>query len=80
MHTSISTIIWILALLRPVAISVAIEFQEPLQQIKKLTDPSSFHDCRQNVPGDSPAHYNGDPKDDILTIEKLDLIPNPPDE
>lgn len=30
------------------------------------------------VPGDNPLHFCGDPKDDILTIEKVDLSPNPP--
>lgn len=32
------------------------------------------------VRGDSPAYYNGDPTDDILSIETLDLLPNPPTE
>lgn len=80
MHTSMSTAIWVLALLHLVAISVAIDFQEPLQLANESPYPSTVHDCRQEVPGDSPAHYNGDPKTDILTIEKLDLIPNPLDE
>ncbi|KAF2278600.1 uncharacterized protein EI97DRAFT_372478 [Westerdykella ornata] len=30
------------------------------------------------VPGDNPLHFCGDPKDDILTIERVDLSPNPP--
>ena len=30
------------------------------------------------VPGDSPAVFVGDPKDDLLIIDSLDLIPNPP--
>lgn len=32
------------------------------------------------VRGDSPAYYNGDPAKDILFIETLDLVPNPPTE
>ena len=32
------------------------------------------------VPGDSPAHYLGDPSNDILDIESLNLVPNPPRE
>lgn len=32
------------------------------------------------VPGDSPVYYIGDPSNDILSIQSLDLIPNPPDE
>jgi hypothetical protein len=30
------------------------------------------------VPGDNPLYFCGDPKDDILTIKKVDLDPNPP--
>ena len=29
-------------------------------------------------PGDSPAYYTGDPSNDVLEIESLDLVPNPP--
>jgi len=38
----------------------------------------NFNSDRQRVPGSSPAYYNGDPRNDILVIEELDLIPNPP--
>ena len=37
---------------------------------------SYVHDNK--VPGDSPAHFNGNTSSDILTIDRLDLIPNPP--
>lgn len=30
------------------------------------------------VPGDNPLYFCSDPADDILTIEKVDLSPNPP--
>ncbi|KAK3644616.1 Phosphatidylglycerol/phosphatidylinositol transfer protein [Elasticomyces elasticus] len=30
------------------------------------------------VPGDNPLHHCEDPKDDILTLESVDLSPNPP--
>jgi hypothetical protein len=30
------------------------------------------------VPGDNPLYFCGDPADDILKIEKVDLDPNPP--
>ncbi|KAF2748601.1 phosphatidylglycerol/phosphatidylinositol transfer protein precursor [Sporormia fimetaria CBS 119925] len=30
------------------------------------------------VPGDNPLHFCGNPKDDLLEIEKVDLSPNPP--
>jgi hypothetical protein len=31
------------------------------------------------VPGDNPLDFCSDPADDILTIEKVDLSPNPPE-
>ena len=30
------------------------------------------------VPGDNPLQHCQDPKDDILTLESVDLDPNPP--
>lgn len=30
------------------------------------------------VPGDNPLYFCADPANDILTIEKVDLSPNPP--
>ena len=30
------------------------------------------------VPGDNPLYFCGDPADDLLKIEKVDLSPNPP--
>ena len=30
------------------------------------------------VPGDNPLQHCQDPKDDILTLESVDLSPNPP--
>ena len=33
---------------------------------------------RQHLHGDSPAYYTGDPSNDVLKIETLDLVPNPP--
>lgn len=31
-----------------------------------------------SVPGDNPLQHCQDPKDDILTLESVDLDPNPP--
>lgn len=31
------------------------------------------------VPGDNPLYFCSDPADDILTIENVDLSPNPPE-
>jgi hypothetical protein len=30
------------------------------------------------VPGDNPLYFCGDPADDLVKIEKVDLDPNPP--
>jgi len=52
--------------------------QLPIQPPKEGRKLSSLHDTQQRVPGDSPAYYNGDPSNNILAIEILDLLPNPP--
>lgn len=31
------------------------------------------------VPGNNPLYFCSDPKDNVLTIEKVDLTPNPPE-
>ena len=60
--------------------------------LKSMGSPSHHSDSRtdnladekatglqeQSVPGDSPAYYTGDPSTDVLEIESLDLMPNPP--
>jgi hypothetical protein len=33
---------------------------------------------RPSIPGDSPACHVGDPSNDVLAIEALNLKPNPP--
>jgi len=30
------------------------------------------------VPGDNPLYFCGDPKDDLVKIDSVDLDPNPP--
>lgn len=52
--------------------------QAPLQTSGEALDPPTFTTYRQAVPGDSPAVYIGDPSDDLLSIDALDLVPNPP--
>ncbi|KAK1061666.1 Phosphatidylglycerol/phosphatidylinositol transfer protein [Friedmanniomyces endolithicus] len=42
------------------------------------TDISPNVDGSLSVPGDNPLQHCQDPKDDILTIESVDLSPNPP--
>ena len=44
----------------------------------RLADEKANLSQQQSVPGDSPAYYTGDPSNDILGIEALDLTPNPP--
>lgn len=40
--------------------------------------PLRHHRGDLSVPGDNPLVFCHDPKKDILTIEKVDLYPNPP--
>lgn len=40
--------------------------------------PFRSHDDDLSVPGDNPLFFCHDPEVDILTIEKVDLSPNPP--
>ena len=35
---------------------------------------------RQYLPGNSPGYYTGDPTNDVLVVEAMDLTPNPPTE
>jgi len=42
------------------------------------TDISPNIDGSLSVPGDNPLQHCQDPKDDVLTIESVDLSPNPP--
>ena len=80
MYMSRSIVLGLWMLLHPTAIAVAIGSQEPLQPMKEFLDTSVFNSVRPKVPGDSPIYFNGDPGDNVLQIQKLDLIPNPPDE
>ena len=79
MHALRSIVFCYLALLHPVVIAVAIGAQEPLQPVKEYSDTPIFHKVRPKLPGDIPFHFIGDPRINVLQIEKLDLIPNPPD-
>jgi hypothetical protein len=38
----------------------------------------SYYSKLQKVPGDSPAYYTSDPSNDVLQIESIDVVPNPP--
>ena len=40
-------------------------------------DIAPFDDALK-VPGDNPLQHCQDPKDDLLTLESVDLDPNPP--
>lgn len=42
-------------------------------------DPVSSTDDDLSVPGQNPLFFCSDPENDILTIEKVDLDPNPPE-
>lgn len=43
---------------------------------KSSIPPGQQRSCN-SIPGDSPACYVGDPSNDILVIQQLDMIPNP---
>ena len=50
----------------------------PLQaSIEALGSSATTTHC-QAVPGNSPAVYVGDPSSDLLSIDALDLLPDPP--
>lgn len=70
----VSILPWQLSLL-PTVMSLPSGRQAPL---KSITGALTTFDSRQAVPGDSPAYYVGDPSHDILSIETLNLVPNPP--
>lgn len=70
----VQTFIWPLLFLVATATSVPADIQTPLGLEPDLAS------TREKVPGDSPAYYNRDPSSDILAIEILELIPNPPKE
>jgi len=42
-------------------------------------DPIPSTDEDLCVPGQNPLYYCSDPENDILTIEKVDMDPNPPE-
>ena len=51
--------------------------QAPLSMDGKPCVPSMQQRPCNRIPGDSPVCYVGDPRNDILTIQQLDMIPNP---
>ena len=61
----------------PVASCLAMSLPANDQVALGLATAAPINDPRP-VPGDSPAVYVGDPEDDLLIIDSLDLIPNPP--
>lgn len=73
----VSMLPWQLFLL-PTVMSLPSGRQAPLQSITGASDSLTTSDRRQAIPGDSPAYYVGDPSHDILSIETLNLVPNPP--
>jgi len=41
-------------------------------------DEVTLFDDDLDIPGDNPLKHCKEPKDDILTLENVDLAPNPP--
>lgn len=76
----------VLAALLLVALAIYLLFHRTVIPQEDCEGPSSESDKKnvsisgpQRVPGDSPAEFVGDPSNDVLVIESLDLCPNPPD-
>jgi len=67
-----------LAILSSIVIALYTTPQKPLGSATNTLQGMSSLTSHRAVPGDSPACYVGDPSNDTLTIEALDLIPNPP--
>jgi hypothetical protein len=74
----LSTLLWLLSIIIPIVTSLPSNRQALLQSNEGALDSMNSHGCRQAVPGDSPAFYVGDQSNDILSIDALDLLPNPP--
>ena len=52
--------------------------QRTIQASIETSDSTATAIHGQAVPGDSPAVYVGDPSNDLLSIDVLDLLPDPP--
>ena len=61
---------WLLFVLSAAAFSCHAAFLRDDQQLR-LTDDSD-----NDVPGDNPLVFCDDPKDDLLAVDHIDLIPN----
>ncbi|KAA8908457.1 putative Phosphatidylglycerol/phosphatidylinositol transfer protein [Sphaerosporella brunnea] len=50
-------------------------FQQGASLVEFITPTTNVG---KQVPGESPLYFCGDSSDDVATIEKVDLLPNPP--
>lgn len=73
----LSTLLWSVCLVSTITMSEPRDGQAPLQASIEALNPPASTTYRQAVPGDSPAVYIDDPSDDLLSIDALDLQPNP---
>lgn len=64
-----------LAILFPIAVALHTSPQKPLLSATNTLPVMSSLTSPRKVPGDSPARYVGDPSNDLLDIEALDLVP-----
>ncbi|KAF2424834.1 hypothetical protein EJ08DRAFT_681807 [Tothia fuscella] len=79
MHLSIAFYVVVSASFQIATTATPHRFQKPINiPIYHQEFPSHRYSRLQKVPGDSPAYYTGDPSTDVLKIENLDLMPNPP--
>ncbi len=61
------------AILSSIAIAIHTSPQKPLRWAPNTLPVMSSLPSHREVPGDSPACYVGDPSNDLLSIEALDL-------
>lgn len=64
-----SNIFWLVAISRP-SYGLA-SYRELQRTLKPEARPIK-------IPGDSPAYHVGNPSNNTLVIENIDLVPNPP--
>ena len=76
MHVSVLS--WQLFLFLPTVMSLPSSRQAPIQSVTGASGSLTAYDSRRAIPGDSPAYCVGDPSQKILSIETLNLVPNPP--
>jgi hypothetical protein len=78
MLSSVAVLICIIQFIQSAALPAPYRYQTPVQDTQYTQRiPSHRYNRLQKVPGDSPAYFTGNPSDDVLQIESLDLVSKP---